>query len=76
MLIRLLIACYGQKKDVYIEKAEESMTILTSAILPGSYMVDVLPWLKYVPSWFPGAGFQKVWLGLCVTRHYELTPTF
>ncbi|TCD64629.1 hypothetical protein EIP91_003831 [Steccherinum ochraceum] len=26
----------------------------------GSFMVDVLPWLQYIPAWFPGAGFQTV----------------
>ena len=23
-------------------------------------MVDVLPILRYIPAWFPGAGFQKL----------------
>lgn len=26
---------------------------------PGAFLVDTIPPLKYVPSWFPGAGFQK-----------------
>ncbi|TFY70051.1 hypothetical protein EVG20_g2890 [Dentipellis fragilis] len=26
---------------------------------PGSFYVDVIPALKYVPSWFPGASFKK-----------------
>ncbi|KAG2018406.1 cytochrome P450 [Coprinopsis cinerea AmutBmut pab1-1] len=29
------------------------------ACLPGRFMVDNLPVLKYVPSWFPGAGFKR-----------------
>jgi len=27
---------------------------------PGSYLVDFIPLLKYVPPWFPRAGFKKV----------------
>jgi len=23
------------------------------------YVVDFLPWLKYIPSWFPGAQFKR-----------------
>ena len=25
----------------------------------GMYLVDILPFLRYVPSWVPGATFQK-----------------
>ncbi|KAF7360772.1 Cytochrome P450 [Mycena venus] len=27
---------------------------------PGAFLVDVLPILKYIPSWFPGAGFKRL----------------
>lgn len=27
--------------------------------VPGTYIVDHLPWLQYVPKWFPGASFQR-----------------
>jgi len=32
---------------------------VTNAAQPGSYLVDVLPILKYVPSWMPGAQFKR-----------------
>ncbi|KAG1747609.1 cytochrome P450 [Suillus lakei] len=34
----------------------------TSAILfqPGRWLVEVMPSLRFVPSWFPGAGFKRV----------------
>ena len=32
---------------------------IAQAGIPGAFLVDLLPILKYVPSWFPGAGFQK-----------------
>ena len=29
------------------------------AEIPGAFWVDLIPILKYLPSWFPGAGFQR-----------------
>ena len=26
--------------------------------VPGAFLVDIIPILKYVPEWFPGAKFQ------------------
>ena len=26
----------------------------------GFYLVNILPWLRFLPSWFPGTEFQKV----------------
>jgi hypothetical protein len=45
--------------DPYLELSEISTKILTDAVTPGSYFVDVLPFLKHIPAWFPGAGFQR-----------------
>jgi hypothetical protein len=45
--------------DPYIVNIEESMNGLNIAAIPGSFLVDQIPALKYVPSWFPGAGFKK-----------------
>ena len=45
--------------DPYITIAEEALGGIAEAGIPGSFLVDLFPILKYVPSWFPGAGFQK-----------------
>ncbi|KAJ7693215.1 cytochrome P450 [Mycena rosella] len=45
--------------DRYIGLAQESMHGLSIASLPGKFLVDTIPALKYVPGWFPGAGFQR-----------------
>jgi hypothetical protein len=29
------------------------------AIQPGRFLVDVFPWLRFVPEWFPGTGWKK-----------------
>ena len=47
------------KNDPYIKTAEQGVHPLVAAGVPGAFLVDVLPILKYVPEWMPGAGFQK-----------------
>jgi hypothetical protein len=48
-----------ESDDPYISIAEEAFEGAAEAAIPGAFWVDFLPILKYVPSWFPGAGFQK-----------------
>ena len=45
--------------DPYISIAEEVLAGASEAGVPGAFWVDFFPILKFVPSWFPGAGFQK-----------------
>jgi hypothetical protein len=35
------------------------MICITGACVPGKYAVDTLPFLKYLPEWFPGGEFHK-----------------
>lgn len=44
--------------ESHITLVEEGAERLAVAGSPGAFLVDFLPWLKYVPKWFPGAGFQ------------------
>ena len=48
-----------ESDDPYISMAEEALDGVAEAGIPGAFWVDMFPILKYVPSWFPGAGFQK-----------------
>ncbi|KAJ7894417.1 cytochrome P450 [Mycena olivaceomarginata] len=45
--------------DPYIRLAEDAMHAISIAGVPGAFLVDTIPVLKYVPSWVPGAGFQR-----------------
>jgi len=45
--------------DPYIEIAEKGVKPLTDAAVPGAFLVDQIPLLKYVPAWFPGASFKR-----------------
>ena len=48
-----------ESDDPYISIAEVVLSGGPEAGVPGAFLVDFLPFLKHVPSWFPGAGFQK-----------------
>ena len=43
--------------DPHILLTEESLNGINQASIPGAFWVDFFPILKYVPSWFLGAGF-------------------
>ncbi|KZP06197.1 cytochrome P450 [Athelia psychrophila] len=47
------------KNDPFIESADKGLATLALAVVPGAFLVDTLPILKHVPSWFPGAGFKR-----------------
>lgn len=36
------------------------MQEFTTALAPGKWLVDLVPVLRYLPEWFPGAGFHKL----------------
>ena len=45
--------------DRYISLVDEAIDGIEEASVPGAFWVDFFPILVHVPSWFPGAGFQK-----------------
>ena len=44
--------------DPYTKIAEDAVGAIAELFIPGAFLVDVIPILKYVPEWFPGAKFQ------------------
>ena len=58
----ILETTYGIKArptdDPYIKTAEDAAASAALAIVPGAFMVDIFPFLRYVPAWMPGAGFK------------------
>lgn len=59
----VLEVAYGfqalSENDPYMQLAEQSMAYNIIAAT-GRYWVETIPWLKFVPVWVPGAGFQRV----------------
>ena len=45
--------------DPYIKIAEEAIGALNELFIPNAFLVDIIPILKYLPEWFPGAKFQR-----------------
>ncbi|KAG1775164.1 cytochrome P450 [Suillus placidus] len=37
----------------FIAELEIMSTIIDKGMMPGAYLVDALPWLRYIPSWVP-----------------------
>ncbi|KAF5349225.1 hypothetical protein D9756_009488 [Leucocoprinus leucothites] len=58
-----LVLAYGLDiklvNDPYVHLADDSMRPLIEAIVPGAFLVDLIPALQYVPEWFPGASFKR-----------------
>jgi hypothetical protein len=45
--------------DPYIRIVEEAAEALAELLIPGAFLVDIIPIMKYIPEWFPGARFQS-----------------
>ncbi|KAJ7684384.1 cytochrome P450 [Mycena polygramma] len=48
-----------QNNDHFVAVAEEHMRIGSLAGAPGKWLVDSLPFLRFLPEWLPGAGFKR-----------------
>ncbi|KAI0693294.1 cytochrome P450 [Cerioporus squamosus] len=55
----------ADKNDQYIAMMEKILEG-GEAFVPGRYYVEFLPFLRHIPGWVPGAGFQK---DFAVWRH-------
>jgi hypothetical protein len=55
--------------DPLIAIAEEAIEALSDLAIAGPLPVDIIPILKYIPAWFPGAEFQKK--GAMLRTHAE-----
>ncbi|KAM0352989.1 hypothetical protein ACHAPU_001874 [Fusarium lateritium] len=48
------------KQDVLIDMAGKCMDDFAKSGAPGAFLVDVLPFLRYVPDWMPGTSFKRL----------------
>ncbi|KAK0482393.1 cytochrome P450 [Armillaria novae-zelandiae] len=60
----ILLLMYGYPSHIgdplrLVKIAEDAMLGFARASEPGRWWVDNFPMLKHVPSWFPGASFQR-----------------
>ncbi|KAJ5378228.1 uncharacterized protein N7496_005637 [Penicillium cataractarum] len=47
------------KRDPLVRMANLALEHFSIAGTPGAWLVDMIPILKYVPAWLPGAGFKR-----------------
>ncbi|KAI0669064.1 cytochrome P450 [Trametes maxima] len=59
----VLMISYGyqpqERDDPLIRTVEAATKQAAEVVQPGAFLVDVFPWLRYVPSWMPGAGWKR-----------------
>ncbi|KIJ97388.1 hypothetical protein K443DRAFT_681535 [Laccaria amethystina LaAM-08-1] len=54
-------------EDPYVRLAEEALGAISQVTVSGRVLVDLIPSLKHIPEWMPGAGFKrqaKIWYAL------------
>ncbi|CAL1709840.1 unnamed protein product [Somion occarium] len=69
MIMRIMYGIkISEQNDPYVAIAEEVMKGFSEAGQPGRFYVDFIPFLRYIPTWFPGALFHK--------RAASLKPVF
>lgn len=60
----ILRTTYGYEvkdgRDDYVDLIERANANFSRSSVPGAFMVDLLPFLKYLPEWLPGAGFLSL----------------
>ncbi|KAG1788222.1 cytochrome P450 [Suillus plorans] len=60
----VLNVAYGWKvsenNDYFIGILQEGKEVIAMLSEPGRWLVEAIPSLRFLPSWFPGAGFKRV----------------
>ncbi|EMD42005.1 hypothetical protein CERSUDRAFT_110546 [Gelatoporia subvermispora B] len=78
----IMMIAYGievtPSNDPFVKIAEEAVQSIAATTNAGSYLVDIVPVLRYLPSWFPGAGFKKeaaqwrVWVEALLNQPFQV----
>ncbi|KZT58487.1 cytochrome P450 [Calocera cornea HHB12733] len=55
---------YGLKiksgSDPMVRRVNRGIRRFAKVVKPGNWLVDTIPQLRYLPDWFPGAGFLRI----------------
>ncbi|KAL0581128.1 hypothetical protein V5O48_000917 [Marasmius crinis-equi] len=58
----ILEIAYGwtvkDEDDYLVSLMKEAFVLQGELTKPGAWLVDTFPWLRFIPSWFPGGGFH------------------
>ncbi|KAF9078698.1 cytochrome P450 1 [Rhodocollybia butyracea] len=58
-------------EDPLARKAVEAMALIGQATLQPFPALELCPWLRFMPSWFPGCGFQQM-VNKCTQNLWEI----
>ncbi len=47
------------ENDEYVAILDKGASVVNELLLPGRYLVELIPALQYLPSWLPGATFKR-----------------
>ena len=63
------------ENDMYLQISEEAVAGAAVGLVPGKFLVDFFPFLRHVPTWFPGAASQRLWVKwMAAVRRLEDVP--
>ena len=51
-------------EDSHVKRVEQSVGMLSDALLPGVSIVNAIPALRYLPAWFLGVDYKQSALGV------------
>ena len=49
------------ENDTYVKIFDAAIAGAVEGMVPGKFLVEVFPFLRHVPPWFPGATSQRLW---------------
>ncbi|KAF8608280.1 cytochrome P450, partial [Ceratobasidium sp. AG-I] len=68
----IMLTVYGYpvttSDDYFVGKVQAAVEVFSLAALPANFMVNFIPWLKYVPEWVPGMGWKRTMVEWCKLR--------
>lgn len=47
--------------NMYVRIAKDALEGPVEGLVPGKFLVEFLPFLRYIPPWFPFATSQRLW---------------
>ncbi|KIK54121.1 hypothetical protein GYMLUDRAFT_264755 [Collybiopsis luxurians FD-317 M1] len=59
MMLDVVYGIQAEEAEDFLPLVEKAITSLGIAGAPGAFYVDQIPFLKYIPEWFPGADFKR-----------------
>ncbi|KDQ57809.1 hypothetical protein JAAARDRAFT_276111 [Jaapia argillacea MUCL 33604] len=62
--------------DPIVELIDKALHQFLTATAPGAFLVDIVPALRYVPAWFPGASWKRKVTSWAKTRSDALNVPF